>query len=683
MARRLAAVVGICALTSAVCAVGGGLRAGAGATAQRGLSVGDVRVYEGDVGPAKLRVPVDLSGPVATIVKVPWSLQPVNATPGSDYTAAHGTLTFGRNVVAKALSVTIWGDRDGEPDESFKVVLGAPIGDAYLERGAGTVTIRNDDAPAPALGARASVTPHADTIDVTIGDATVVEGDSGVHLLYLPVTLSEPAPAKIRVDVSTICGAATVGTDYLPSAKSLTFNFGQRSKDLVFRIIANTTPEQLKSFVDKITLHLGSADVTVPDGSVTIIDNDNGSGPPPAVDRVSVANDGSEAVSYANASECRPAVFGSRLLAISSNGTKVLFDSDAINLAPGANDGRLHIYLRDRTAGTTEEVDLANDGSVAGLSNGNAWMNANGRYVLFPSRVGSAPTQLLLRDRVAHTTKVASLMASGAPSTSSYVGAISGDGNVVVFLQDSDQGIYERDLSAGTTTFIASASVISTTPALSYNGRYLAFVSADSTLVPGDTNNYPDVFVEDVVTGSFDRINVTTAGTQESPNTYWPSINPTTVAISGDGRYVTFTSYSPTLKVHDADVFVRDRVAHTTKIASTGFTVPAGAPSCHGQYGSASNDGRYVVFELHCEGSDGIFRAGDPLGPYMRDMVAGTLSRVDTLPDGTLADSNGLDNLGPEGISGDGSTIAFSSLATNLVANDTNDQMDVFVRSNP
>ena len=79
------------------------------------------------------------------------------------------------------------------------------------------------------------------------------------------------------------------------------------------------------------------------------------------------------------------------------------------------------------------------------------------------------------------------------------------------------------------------ANLVSANPALSFDGRYVAFDSRASNLVPHDTNNVLDVFVRDMQTGVTERVSVTSAGAQANGPSYDP-------AISNDGRYVIFTS---------------------------------------------------------------------------------------------------------------------------------------------
>ena len=118
-------------------------------------------------------------------------------------------------------------------------------------------------------------------------------------------------------------------------------------------------------------------------------------------------------------------------------------------------------------------------------------------------------------------------------------------------------------------------------------GAFVAFTSAASNLVAGDTNNLPDVFVRDNRTGQVERVNVDSTGGQANGNSY-----PTD--ISENGRYVAFSSRASNLVAGDTnnqpDVFVHDRITGVTERVSTGQRLGDLRAS------DLSADGHYVVF---------------------------------------------------------------------------------------
>jgi Tol biopolymer transport system component len=152
------------------------------------------------------------------------------------------------------------------------------------------------------------------------------------------------------------------------------------------------------------------------------------------------------------------------------------------------------------------------------------------------------------------------------------------------------QGATTQRVSASSTG--AQGLGYSDDPALSADGRYVAFSSEASNLVPGDTNDTYDVFVRDQQTGTTSRVSVSGTGEQGSDYSYDP-------AISADGRYVTFASGAWNLVPGDTndttDVFVRDRRTGTTGRVSVSGTGEQGNGESFSPVLSA--DGRYVAFD--------------------------------------------------------------------------------------
>jgi Tol biopolymer transport system component len=156
--------------------------------------------------------------------------------------------------------------------------------------------------------------------------------------------------------------------------------------------------------------------------------------------------------------------------------------------------------------------------------------------------------------------------------------------------------VFVRDRRAGTTGLVSVSSTgaqgndFSVGSEISADGRYVAFTSVASNLVPGDTNNSNDVFVRDRRTGTTSRVSVTSTGAQASTDSYFSK-------ISADGRYVAFSSPATNLVPDDTnqawDVFVRDRRAGTTTRVSVTST---GAQASGGLYPSISANGRRIAF---------------------------------------------------------------------------------------
>lgn len=211
------------------------------------------------------------------------------------------------------------------------------------------------------------------------------------------------------------------------------------------------------------------------------------------------------------------------------------------------------------------------------------------------------------------------------------------------------------------------------TPAISADGRYVAFTSAASTLVSGDSNGVEDVFVFDRVTRSTERESLSSVGEQGNGDSYGP-------AISSDGRYLAFTSAASNLTAGDAnsnlDIFVHDRVAHTTVLASVGphgtmGDGPSVAPSISG-------DGRLVAFESDAA----TLVPGDTNGTgdvFVHDVVTGMTRRLSVASNGQQTESPSFG----AAISADGRAVAFESFSSQLLPGDTNGALDVFVADVP
>ncbi|MFK8848992.1 TolB family protein [Streptomyces sp. Ac-502] len=193
--------------------------------------------------------------------------------------------------------------------------------------------------------------------------------------------------------------------------------------------------------------------------------------------------------------------------------------------------------------------------------------------------------------------------------------------------------------------------------AISADGRYVAFASDASDLVPGDTNGQPDVFVKDLRAGAVQRVNMASDGTQADS---WSS----TPSISADGRYVAFASDAANLVPGDTnadtDIFVHDRRTGRTESVTLDGRPPQGKQGA--QMPVISADGRYVAFASSRED----LVPGDTNGVqdiFVRDRRAGTVTRV------SVSVTGGEQAAGPSAnpvISYDGRKVGFISKASNM-----------------
>ncbi|WP_328476213.1 hypothetical protein OHA21_21320 [Actinoplanes sp. NBC_00393] len=256
---------------------------------------------------------------------------------------------------------------------------------------------------------------------------------------------------------------------------------------------------------------------------------------------------------------------------------------------------------------------------------------------------------------------VAAVVAFVAPASAAVAGATEPGGSAgarTVRVSLADDGGQPDRFSGG--------------PEVSANGRYVAYISAATNLVPGDTNDVPDVFVWDRRTRTTERVNLSSSGVQAVDGAH------SGVRISADGRYVAFTSYADNLVPGDtnenSDVFIRDRVKGLTSRVSVSSAGVQGDNFSAFSLG-LSSDGRYVLFDSDAAN----LVPGDTNGfrdVFLHDRHTSRTSRVSTATDGTQGNHQSQ----APAISADGRYVVFESFAGNLVPGDANDQSDVFLR---
>ncbi len=267
--------------------------------------------------------------------------------------------------------------------------------------------------------------------------------------------------------------------------------------------------------------------------------------------------------------------------------------------------------------------------------------------------------------------------ASQFPSVSCYgdqVAFVSWADNLVPGPGGYTPEVFVRDRLGSTTEWLSvtpqgtAADGESNFPAISCDGRFVSFSSHATNLVAGDTNGLTDIFVRDRVTATTERVSVATGGGQAAGGSY--------SALSADGRCVAFDSASADLVAGDTngltDVFVRDRQTGTTERVSV--ATGGGEANLGGGYPSISGDGRFVAFESAA--SNLVVGDGNSRGDvFVHDRQTGATERVSVSSGGLEANGDS----GSPALSLDGRYVVFVSVATNLVAADTNGVADVFL----
>ncbi|MBI3621223.1 MAG: S8 family serine peptidase, partial [Nitrospirae bacterium] len=339
-------------------------------------------------------------------------------------------------------------------------------------------------------------------------------------------------------------------------------------------------------------------------------------------ERVSVASDGVEGNKISTAQS------------ISADGRYVTFYSAADNLVPGDTNSVGDVFLHDRQTHTTERVSVDSNGQQLHGTSFRSYINDTGRFIAFESSSAElAPGDLnstydvFVKDRATGMVEQVSVDNNGVGGNAySLPNGISADGRYVLFTSlasnlvagdtNGTWDLFVRDRSLGITERVNvdshggeanGASEI--TSALSADGRYVAFSSSASNLVPGDTNDDIDAFVHDRLTGTTERVSITSNGGQSSPDAGFYGGDSYAPTISADGRYVAFYSYAinftPLDTNNSPDIFVHDRLLGTTIRVSVDSLGVQGNWASY--YPAISANGRYIAFDSYSSN----FVAGD------------------------------------------------------------------------
>jgi Tol biopolymer transport system component len=370
---------------------------------------------------------------------------------------------------------------------------------------------------------------------------------------------------------------------------------------------------------------------------------------------------------------------------ISANGRFVAFTSQATNLVPGDTNDRQDAFVYDRRTGHTQRVSVSSSGAQAkpgkNPDGGSAALDlsANSRYVLFRS---DAPN-LVPRDANGKSDAFIRDRTTGRtrriPPAGLGVsaGVLSANGRYAVI--EAADNLYRYDLRRGRLLRLtAGANGWSVSPSVSADGRYVAFTSIASNLVRGDTNKLPDIFIRNMRTGRTARVSVTSTGKQGVGKRYSNGSNAPT--ISSDGRYVAFHSDMTNLVRGDTngvfDIFVHDGATGKTQRVSV--SSPGRQSNAESGAGASfSANGRYVAFSSLATNLVANDR-NDITDVFVRDLRKHRTQLVSLGMHGPGDDASWV-GLGTA-FTRDGRHLLFASWAANLVPGDTNGVADVFVR---
>ena len=367
---------------------------------------------------------------------------------------------------------------------------------------------------------------------------------------------------------------------------------------------------------------------------------DNGVASPGTIMRVSTASDGGQGYDYS----CCPSM--------TPDARFVSFTSANFNLVGADSNWALDVFVKDTQTGETSRVSVGPSERQTDLNSYQSAISADGRFVAFES----AATNLVNFDT---------------------------NSSIDIFVRDRQRLLTSRVSVAGTGE---QGGCRSSSPAISGDGRFVAFESCSSNLVPEDANNVcdnngdgivaencPDVFIHDRDAdgdGIYDEpgaiattiASVATGGAQGNDLSALP-------AISGDGRYVGFFSYAYNLVPDDTnnagDVFVHDRVLGITSRVSVDS---AGNQSNGYSFSITLNsDGRFAAFYSY---ASNLVSGDTNTHPdvFVHDSQTGETTRVSVDSAGGQGDDGSGYCCYPISMSANGQFVAFQSYASNLAA---------------
>jgi hypothetical protein len=519
---------------------------------------------------------VTLTPPSTSAVYVQYQTIDQTASSPADYAGTIGVLQIPAGAGSKKLSIPIENDAIDEPTEAFGLTLTNATGATIIDGSAVGTILDNDSANSPSL---------------TLTDASVAEGNSGSIALNFTATLNTQSGYLLHPSFTVVAGTALESYDYLANAVTASFAPGQTTAFVTVPIRGDKAPEHDETFTIKLTggthLVLNGATATG-----TILNDDAGV----IIDFIGPGYgaivDGAPAVS----ADGRYVAFISHF----SNRGKTYWGMSARDRSTGNQIG----FYQGNANVQLFNIEFSGDGSSVAFSNGpgavtrftladqskvdvspatDASLDGDGNLLAY--RVPAGGISLYQFD-TASITPVSTGSGESEP-------VISADGNHVAYVE-GDGTIHVFDV-ATTVTTIASVASDSTPanassfgPTISADGRYVAFSSAATNLVAGDTNNSVDVFRHDMTTGTTIRVSVATGGSQLAAGGSGAS-------MSYDGAVVVFTEGGGQLVTHAVG-------GSTTLVASSVSS-----------FGVLSGDGHTVVFASRAKLVDGkVFRRHPP-----------------------------------------------------------------------
>lgn len=500
-----------------------------------------------------------------------------SALAGADYTSTVVALTFTNGETLKTFTVPINNDLLAECNENFTAHLLNPVGGVLFVFDTNSIVTIFDNEVSPSGTVRA--------LSVTDTNLPLDPGDND--------SLNSSVSADGRYVAFGSYAANLVTGDYYGNQDVFVRDLLTQTTVLASRASGSSSPANGPSF-DALLSGNGryvvfnsyATDLVIPDANENrdVFVRDLQTATTTLVSK-NVSGTGSANDFSATAEPTR--------MLISSNGQGIVYTSYATDLTPVANTNfNEDVFYFNLAAGTNRLLSV----NLAGTAAGNDWsvdpvISANGQVVAFES----AATDL--------------------------VGLPDANGGGDVFAQDLVTGLNE--LVSVNSSGTATASGLSSSPYLSYDGRYVAFQSSGANLAANDPNTRVDVFRRDRLSGVTTLVSVNTNGVAGNSSS-------TVRGISADGRYVVFSSYSFDLVNADyngsEDVFVRDMVSNVTLLVSR---TPGGDVGNSGSFHPViSGDGVYVAFESYATDLTTATKSGDYVDVFVRNLTNGMMRLV-------------------------------------------------------
>jgi hypothetical protein len=401
---------------------------------------------------------------------------------------------------------------------------------------------------------------------------------------------------------------------------------------------------------------------------------------------------------------------------VSPDGRFVAFLSTATNLVANVVSTGYHAYVRDTIGGTSQLVDADTNGVGSTDINGTVLsMSSNGQFVAFGSPDGSLVVgdnnralDVFVRDVVNGTNELISkrdatiVPGTGNGITSISQLAVSSDGRWIAFTSgasdlitndfNGDSDVFLWDTIGGTNALVSvgldgntGSGGYSAWPAISADGRFIAFQSAATNLVANDTNGASDIFLRDMQSGTTVLVTVGTNGVYSANNDSWSP------SISQDGRYISFLSKATDL-TGTAGVIWHD-MQSGTNVTLPGSVTTALNPSmsADGRYDAyctstttlkvwdSVNSSNIASVTVSSLASMGLSPSGNRLIYTIAAGITGSTVVLDLVLNSNLFITNtGPDSAGPAQWSADGRFVAFTS-AKGLTPADNNATNDVYL----